>query len=183
MLHNENSDDMYSRFNILVEEVNGLGLTQLIQLDVVRKIISVLPIEKYGRIVTVLHQMDLSTTTSTQILGKINDHEIYMYINNKDGPSSKKKHLVLKANQEKKEKTKILVEEETSSDDDLDVVNNALMVKKTTKILKRLNREGIKFYSRKKKFFSGSKRNPISEMDRYNCGELGCDTPGVYFVL
>jgi hypothetical protein len=46
------------------------------------------------------------------------------------------------------------------------------MVRKTTKMLKKLNREGIKFDSRKKKFFS-SKRKPISEMDYYNCGKLG----------
>jgi hypothetical protein len=45
------------------------------------------------------------------------------------------------------------------------------MVRKTTKMLKKLNRECIKFDS-KKKFFS-SKRKPILEMDCYNCGELG----------
>jgi hypothetical protein len=33
---------VYPRFNILVEEVNGLGLTQISQSDVVRKILSVL---------------------------------------------------------------------------------------------------------------------------------------------
>jgi hypothetical protein len=44
MLANENANDMYSRLNILVEEVNGLGLTQISQPDVVRKILSVLPI-------------------------------------------------------------------------------------------------------------------------------------------
>jgi hypothetical protein len=65
MLANENSNAMYSRLNILVEEVNGLGLTQISQSDVVRKILSVLPIDKYGHIVTVLHQMDLSVTTPT----------------------------------------------------------------------------------------------------------------------
>jgi hypothetical protein len=63
------------------------------------------------------------------------------------------------------------IEEESSSDDDLDA-NIALMVRKTTKMLKKLNRAGIKFDSRKKKFFS-SKRKLISEMDCYNCGELG----------
>jgi hypothetical protein len=42
MLANENANDMYSRLNILVEEVNGLGLTQISQPDVVRKILSVL---------------------------------------------------------------------------------------------------------------------------------------------
>ena len=40
--------------------------------DVVRKILSVLPIDKYGHIVTVLYQGDLSTATLTQILGKMN---------------------------------------------------------------------------------------------------------------
>jgi hypothetical protein len=66
LLANENANDMYSRLNILVEEVNGLGLTQISQPNVVRKILSVLPIEKYGHIVTMLHQMDLSTATPTQ---------------------------------------------------------------------------------------------------------------------
>jgi hypothetical protein len=103
-----------------------------------RNILSVLPIEKYGHIVTVLHQMDLSITTPTQILGKINAHEMYMHINDKDGSSSKKKDLALKASQEKKGKAKIQVEEESSSDDDLDT-NIALMVRKTTNMLKKLN--------------------------------------------
>jgi hypothetical protein len=109
MLHNEIVNDMYSRLNILVEEVNGLGFTQLTQSDSVRKIVSMLPIKKYDHIIIVLHQMDLSTTTPTQILGRIIAHEMYMYINDKDGTSSKKKDLVLKVNQENKGKTKILV--------------------------------------------------------------------------
>jgi hypothetical protein len=171
MLANENANVMYSRLNILVEEVNGLGLTQISQPDVVRKILSVLPIDKYGHIITVLHQMDLSVATPTQILGKINAHEMYMHINDKDESSSKRRDLALKANQEKKEKAKVQIEEESSSDDDLDA-NIALMVRKTTKMLKKLNREVIKFDSRKKKFFS-SKRKVIFEMDCYNCGELG----------
>ena len=136
-----------------------------------RKILSVLSIDKYEHIVTVLHQMDLSVATPTQILGKINAHEMYMHINGKDESSSKRKDLALKANQEGKGKAKVQIEEESSSDDDLDA-NIALMVRKTTKMLKKLNREGIKFDSRKKKFFS-SKRKLISEMDCYNCGELG----------
>jgi hypothetical protein len=48
MLANANANDMYSRLNILVEKVNGLGLTQISLPDVVRKILSVFPIEKYG---------------------------------------------------------------------------------------------------------------------------------------
>jgi hypothetical protein len=117
--------------------------------------------------------MDISTATPTQILGKVNVHEIYMRINKLDNSSSNKKDLALKANQEKKDNATILINEESSSDDDFDDAKIALMVKKTTKILKKLNREGIKFDSRRRKFFTSSKRKPISEMDCYNCGELG----------
>jgi hypothetical protein len=170
MLANENVNDMYSRLNILVEEVNGLGHTQISQPDVVWKLLSVLPIDKYEYIVTMLHQMDLSVATPTQILGNISAHEMYMHINDKDGSSSKGKDLALKANQEKKGKAKVQIEEESSSDDDLDA-NIALMVRMITKMLKKLNREGIKFDSRKKSF--SSKRKPISKMECYNCGELG----------
>jgi hypothetical protein len=103
MLANENVND------VNVEEVNGLGLTQISQWDVVRKILSALPIDKYGHIVTVLHQMDLSVATPTQIFGKINAHEMYMHINDKDVSSSKRKDLALKANQEKKGKAKVMI--------------------------------------------------------------------------
>ena len=48
MLPKECANEMYSRFNILV-----------------RKILSVLPIDKYGHIVTVLHQGDLSSAIPT----------------------------------------------------------------------------------------------------------------------
>ena len=65
MLPKESANEMYSRLNVLVEKVNGLGLTQMQPSDVVRKILSVLPIDKYGHIVTVLHQGDLSTATPT----------------------------------------------------------------------------------------------------------------------
>ena len=78
MLPRESANEMYSRLNVLVEEVNGLGLTQMQPSDVVRKILSVLPIDKYRHIVTMLHQGDLSTATPTQILGKINAHEMYI---------------------------------------------------------------------------------------------------------
>ena len=87
----QSANEIYSRLNILVEEVNGLRLTQMQPSDVVRKIFSVLPIDKYGHIVAVLHQGDLSTTTPTQILGKINAHEMYMHITPQDGSSSTKK--------------------------------------------------------------------------------------------
>ena len=104
MLPKESANEMCSRLNVLVEEVNGLGLTQMQPSDVVRKILRVLSIDKYGHIVTVLHQGDLSTATPTQILGKINAHETYMHITPQDVSFSNKKKdkdLAFKASQEK----------------------------------------------------------------------------------
>ena len=40
-------------------------------------------------------------------------------------------------------------------------------------MLKKLNKSGIKFDGKKKKFFTSTRRKPISEMDCYNYGELG----------
>jgi hypothetical protein len=65
MLLKESANDMYTRLNILVEDLNALGLTQMSPSDVARRILSVLPVEKYGHIITVLHQSDLSTATPT----------------------------------------------------------------------------------------------------------------------
>jgi len=67
---------MYSRLNVIVEELNGLGLNQMSAADVARKILCVLPIEKYGQIETVLHRGERSTATPMAILGKINAHEM-----------------------------------------------------------------------------------------------------------
>ena len=91
MLPKEYANEMYLCLNVLVEEVNGLGLTQMQPCDVVRKILSVLSIDKYGYIMTVLHQGDLFIATPTQILEKINAHEMYMHITPQDGSTSTKK--------------------------------------------------------------------------------------------
>jgi hypothetical protein len=52
ILPKESANDMYTRLNVLVEDLNALGLTQMSPSDVARRILSVLPIEKYGHIVT-----------------------------------------------------------------------------------------------------------------------------------
>ena len=107
--------------------------------DVVRKILSVLPIDKYGHIAMVLHQGDLSTATLTQILGKINAHEMYMHITPQESSSSSnKKDLALKASQEKRGKER--VDHDSSSDDEIDDTSLALMVRRTTKMFKKLNK-------------------------------------------
>jgi hypothetical protein len=162
MLPSESVNEMYSYLNVLVEEVNGLGLTQMQPSDVVRKILNVLPVDKYGHIVIVLHQDDLFAATPTQILGII-AHGMYMHITPQEGSlSSKKKDLAFKASQEKRSKEKI--SHGSSSDDEVDDASLALMVRRTAKMLKKLNKNDVKFDGKKKKFFTSSRRKHISEI-------------------
>ena len=48
MLSKESANEIYSRLNVLVKEVNGLGLTQMQPSNIVRKILSVLPLTNMG---------------------------------------------------------------------------------------------------------------------------------------
>jgi hypothetical protein len=79
--------------------------------------------------------------------------------------------LAFKPSQDKRSKEKIA--HGSSSDDEVDDASLALMVRRTAKMLKNLNKNGVKFDGKKKKFFTSSRRKHISKMDCYNCGELG----------
>jgi hypothetical protein len=64
MKENEIVRDMYSRLNHVI---NKLG-----DVDIVRKIISLLPQQRYGSIITILHNLeDLSQMTPTIVIRKI----------------------------------------------------------------------------------------------------------------
>ena len=63
---------MYSRLNLIIDELNSIGINKLGDVDIVRKIISLLPQQRYGSIITILHNMeDLSTMTPTIVIEKI----------------------------------------------------------------------------------------------------------------
>ena len=72
MHENELVCDMYSRLNVIINELNSIGLTNLGDANIVRKIISMLPHDKYGSVITILHNMeDLSNMTPAIVIGKL----------------------------------------------------------------------------------------------------------------
>jgi hypothetical protein len=72
MKDNELVRDMYSRLNLIINELNTFGINKLGDANIVRNIISLLPQQRYGSIITILHNMkDLSTMTPTIVIGKI----------------------------------------------------------------------------------------------------------------
>ena len=63
--------DMYSRLNLIVNELHSIGLLKLDDADIVRKSISVLPQKKYASIITTLHNIEnLSTMTQPLSLAR-----------------------------------------------------------------------------------------------------------------
>jgi hypothetical protein len=77
MKDNELVRDMYSRLNLIINELNFIGINKLGDANIMRKIISLLPQQRYGSIITILHNMeDLSTMIPTIVIGKIATFEM-----------------------------------------------------------------------------------------------------------
>ena len=71
-----NANDMYSCLNIFVNEINVLGLTQIEDAQVVRRILLDLLL-KYKLIISIIYDNnDLKKMTPSQVLGKITAHEM-----------------------------------------------------------------------------------------------------------
>src|SRR6266540_2951705 len=77
MHRNERVNGMYSRLNVLVEEIKALNVKKIMDEDVMRKIISILPRPEYQIITTLLSQEDLESMTPADVLGRIAAHELY----------------------------------------------------------------------------------------------------------
>jgi hypothetical protein len=72
MKDNELVRDMYSRLNLIINELNSIGINKLGDADIVRKLSPLLPQQRYGSIITILHNMeDLSQMNPTIVNGKI----------------------------------------------------------------------------------------------------------------
>ena len=83
--------DMYSRLNLIINELHSIGITKLDDADIMTKIISVLPQKKYESIITILHNMeDMSTMTPTKVICKIVAFEMSRKMGQEEASSSSK---------------------------------------------------------------------------------------------
>jgi DNA replication protein DnaC len=125
MKDNELVRDMYSRLNLIINELNSIRINKLGDADIVRKIISLLPQQRYGSIITILHNMeDLSTMTPMVVIEKIAAFEMSRKMGQEE-PTSSRPYTF--ACDEKKVKKKAPTpsssceeKEEEESDDDKD---------------------------------------------------------------
>src|SRR6266498_4745998 len=103
MNRNERVNDMYSRLNVLVEEIKALNVKKITDEDVVRKIISILPRPEYQIIATLLRQEELENMTPTDVLGRIAAHELYELDGILATSSTPSKNLALKLSMSQEE--------------------------------------------------------------------------------
>jgi hypothetical protein len=94
MKENELVRDMYSRLNLVTNELNSIGINKLGDVDIVRKIISLIPQQRYGSIITILHNLeDLSQMTLMIMIGKIVAFEMSRKMGQQEEPTSSKSYV------------------------------------------------------------------------------------------
>jgi hypothetical protein len=117
MKDNEIVRDMYSRLNLAINELNSIGINELDYADIVRKIISLLPQQKYGIIITFIHNLeDLSQMTPALLIRKIVAFEISRKMGQEESTSSKP--CAFTCDEHKKMKGKKKVESSSSSSEE-----------------------------------------------------------------
>ena len=62
---------MYSRLNTLVNEINSLGVKQIDDTELIRKILHSLRRPEYDLVITMLYEKELDTLTPNQVLNKV----------------------------------------------------------------------------------------------------------------
>jgi hypothetical protein len=93
MKENELVRDIYSCLNLTINELNSIGINKLGDSDIVRKIISLLPQQKYGSIITILHNIDdLSQMTPTIVIRKIAVFEMSRKMGRQDESTSSRSY-------------------------------------------------------------------------------------------
>ena len=79
---------MYSRLNILVNEINSLDVKKINNLELIRKILHSLRRPDYDLVTIILYEKDLNTMTPNQVLNKVIAHELRHDIKPRAPPSS-----------------------------------------------------------------------------------------------
>ena len=87
-LDHENVETMYSRLNILMNEINSLDVKKIDNLELIRKILHSLWRSEYDLVITILYEKEINTLTPNQVLNKVIVHELRHDIKPRAPPSS-----------------------------------------------------------------------------------------------
>jgi hypothetical protein len=111
---------MYSCLNLAIIELNSIGINKLGDANIVRKIISLLPEQRYGSIITILHNLEvLSQMIPTIVIGKIEAFEMSRKMGQEEEPTFSKSYAFA-CDEHKKMKGKKKAPSSSEEDDDND---------------------------------------------------------------
>jgi hypothetical protein len=106
------------RLNLIIYELNSIDIHKLGDVAIVRKIISLLPQQKYGSIITILHNMeDLSQMTPTTVIGKIAAFEMSWKMGQQEESTSSRPYAFA-CDEKKKGKKKAPTPSSSSEEDE-----------------------------------------------------------------
>jgi hypothetical protein len=113
--------------NLFINELNSIVINKLGDANIVRKIISLLPQQKYGSIITILHNLeDLSQMTSTLVIRNTMAFEMSRKMGQEEATSSTlyaftcDEHKKMKGKKKVESSSSSSEEEECEDDDDED---------------------------------------------------------------
>jgi hypothetical protein len=114
MLSNECCNDMFSRLNLIMKELNSLNVSNLDKGMINRKILMLLPKPKYNIINSMLQKEDLDKMEVVELVGEIRAHKMSVLgISEKPTTSNS---IAFKANVKKTPKIKMIKHETSSSE-------------------------------------------------------------------
>jgi hypothetical protein len=88
-LANENAESMYSRLNVLVNEINALGVKDIMDLNINCKIPQSLRKPDYDLVKAIIYEKKLEELKLSHILSKIMAHELQLMPKSKKVPQEK----------------------------------------------------------------------------------------------
>jgi hypothetical protein len=88
-LANENAESMYSRLNVLVNEINALGVKDISDLNINRKILQSLRKPDYDLVKAISYEKKLEDLKPSHILSKIMAHVLQLMPKSKKAPQEK----------------------------------------------------------------------------------------------
>ena len=84
----ENAESMYSRLNVLVNEIISLEVKKIYDLELIRKILHSLLRPDYDLVIIIFYEKEINTWTPNQVLNKVIAHELRHDIKPRAPPSS-----------------------------------------------------------------------------------------------
>ena len=99
-LDHENTETMYSRLNVLVNEINSLGVKNIEEKELIHKMFHSLRRPNYDLVTTIIYEKELLIMTPNQVLNKLTAHELRNDIKSRVPPSSPT-HSALTSKQER----------------------------------------------------------------------------------